>query len=84
MKAKKRYTMKDVKKLFGPDYSMPTDEEMLAAKPLELHEILTELKQRTSSPGKKLNSTNELAKVRRELQKLLGRLEKIEKNLIAH
>jgi hypothetical protein len=84
---KKRYTMSDLKKLFGPDYRMPTDEEMISAassKHVGLQEILTELKQQPLTQEKKRKPTQELTQVRRELQKLLGRLEKIEKNLIAH
>lgn len=82
---KKRYTMRDMKKLFGKDFQMPSDEEMLACarKPVELSDILKSLKKQPASTIVKTNSTQELARVRRELQKLMGRIEKIEKNLIA-
>lgn len=45
---KKRYTMSDLKKLFGPDYRMPTDEEMIAraTKPVSLQKVFSEIKKR--------------------------------------
>lgn len=79
--SKKRHTSSDLKKLFGPQFRLPTDEEMLSTKPIELNAILAELKQQHRE--KKRTSTHELAQVRKELQKLLSRLAKIEKNLIA-
>lgn len=86
MQPRKRYSSSDLKVLFGEDFRLPSDEvlESHARKPVDLAGILKSLKKQSASPGKRKNSTQELARVRRDLQKLLGRIEKIEKDLIAH
>ena len=74
--------MKDVKKLFGSDYRMPTVEEMEAAPKMTLEELFADLEKKYPPRKKAPSNAQAVHQVRRELQKIQGQLDRIEKKLV--
>ena len=79
---KRRLTMKDVKKLFGPDYRMPSDEELERAPRISLAEVFAGLEKKYPPRKKVSGKSKAVGQVRRELQKIQGQLNRIEKRLV--
>ncbi|MFT3879280.1 MAG: hypothetical protein QM703_06430 [Gemmatales bacterium] len=79
---KRRLTMKDVKKLFGPNYRMPSDAELEAVPMLSLGEVFADLEKKHPPRKKASSKSKAVSEVRRELQKIQGQLNRIEKRLV--
>ncbi len=81
-KRKRSYTEKDLKKLFGADYRTPSDAELLQSPMVTLDEVFSGLVKKYPPRKKVTLHSQELGRVRRELQKIYGQLSRIEKRLI--
>ncbi len=81
---KRRLTMKDMKKLFGPSYREPSVEEMEGSPQMSLAEVLAGLEKKHPAQRKAANKSKEVVQIRHVIQKIRVQLDRIEERLVKY